>query len=117
MMIGNLTADPELRYTASGTAVCNFRIAVNEKYGDREEVLYLRVVAWGKVGENASQYLSKGQRVFVEGRLTERKWESDSGTKYITELVAQNVRYLSGKQDSQGKSDAPPEEITDIEPF
>jgi single-strand DNA-binding protein len=128
ILIGNLTKDPELRYTPQGTAVGNFRIAVSSKFrsGDeqKEETLFIDIVVWGKQGENCSQYLNKGRSVLVEGRLQERKWETDGQKRSKFEVVAQNVRFL-GKKDSgssysqTGQSDPgqPPDEITDIEPF
>jgi single-strand DNA-binding protein len=117
-MIGNLTQDPELRYTASGTAVCNMRIAVGSKYKSgeewKEETLFIDVVVWGKQGENASQYLSKGRQVMVEGRLQERSWESDGQKRHKTEIVARSVKYLGSKGET---ADTAPDEISDIEPF
>lgn len=130
IMVGNLTRDPELRYTASGTAVANLGLAVNSKFrsGDefKEEVLFIDVVVWGKQGETVSQYLSKGRQVLVEGRLQERKWESDGQTRRKTEIVANTVKFLGrkGEGDSSGGGSAggggygsPPDEISDIEPF
>jgi single-strand DNA-binding protein len=118
IMIGNLTQDPELRYTASGTAVANMRIAVGNKFksGDemKEETLFIDVVIWGKQGENASQYLSKGRQVMVEGRLQERTWESDGQKRHKTEIVARSVKYLGSKGEV---SDTAPDESAEIEPF
>jgi single-strand DNA-binding protein len=118
ILVGNLTQDPELRYTASGTAVANMRIAVGSKYksGDeyKEETLYIDIVVWGKQAESCSQYLAKGRQVLVEGRLQERTWESDGQKRHKTEVVATTVRFLGGKGDSAG---APPSEVSDIEPF
>src|SRR5262245_52663941 len=100
MLIGNLGRDPELRYTASGQAVCDFTVATNESYTDRDgqrqdRTEWHRVVVWGKQGENCKRYLGKGRRVFVEGRLQTREWEDKSGGKRnTTEIVAQNVRFL-----------------------
>lgn len=127
IMVGNLTQDPELRYTASGTAVANLRIAVSSKYrsGDeyKEETLFIDVVVWGKQGESCSQYLSKGRQVLVEGRLQERSWESDGQTRRKTEIVANTVRFLGrkgeggGGQSQGGQGGQAPDEISDIEPF
>jgi single-strand DNA-binding protein len=117
-MVGNLTQDPELRYTASGTAVCNMRVAVGSKYksGDeyKEETLFIDVVIWGKQGESCSQYLSKGRQALVEGRLQERTWESDGQTRRKVEIVANSVKFLGSKGESAA---APPQEVSDIEPF
>lgn len=134
IMAGNLTADPELRYTPQGTAVTTLRLAVNSrvKSGDeyKDEALFIDVVVWGKQAETSSQYLSKGRGVLVEGRLQERKWESDGQKRSKMEIVAQNVRFLGGggggKRDEggrgssgqgSGKGGPPPEEFSDIEPF
>ncbi len=128
ILIGNLTRDPELRYTPQGTSVCNFGIAVNRKYKQaeevKEEVTFINVVVFGKQADTCGQYLYKGSAVLVEGRLQERRWETEEGQKRSKhEVVAQNVRFLSRKQapadiDSPaGGEIIPPDETTDIEPF
>lgn len=126
ILIGNLTKDPELRYTPQGTPVASFRIAVNSRYKQgeesREEALFIDVVTFGKQAETCSQYLNKGKSVLVEGRLQERKWESDGQQRSKVEVVAQTVRFLSRKTGSEGSGpsegySAPPEETTDTEPF
>ena len=109
MIIGNLGADPEMRYTANGDAVTTFSVAVNRRYTSngeqREEVEWFRVVAWRKLAEVCSQYLSKGRQVYVEGRLQTRTWDDQEGRKhYMTELVAQEVKFLGGRQDNGGAS-------------
>jgi len=102
-LIGNLTRDPELRYTPQGTAVSQFGLATNRDWttaqGERkEEVQYHRVVAWSKLAELCSQLLSKGSKVFVEGRLVYRSFEGKDGQqKNITEIVMDNMIVLSGK--------------------
>lgn len=102
IMLGNLTADPELRYSAQGTAVCNLRIAVNTSYrsGDelKESVFYIDVVVWGKQGEACSQYLKKGSKAQAVGRMETRMWEKDGVKHYKMELVAQKVIFLGGSQ-------------------
>lgn len=132
IFIGNLTKDPELRYTPQGTAVCSFRLAVTTKFKQqdeyKDETLFIDVVVWGKQAESSSQYLAKGKQVLVEGRLQERRWEADGQQKSKMEVVAQNVKFMGKKGDSpagspssgqgkQGGSGTPPDEITDIEPF
>ena len=127
ILIGNLTKDPELRYTPQGTAVASFTLAVNSriksKDESKEEVLFMDVVVWGKQGEVVSQYLSKGRQALVEGRLRERKWEGQDGQqKRRMEVVADSVRFLGKRDDSSRgagseQSAPPPDEITDIEPF
>ncbi len=126
ILIGNLTRDPELRYTPQGTSVCNFSLAVNRKYkqGEEmtEEVTFINIVVFGKQADTCGQYLNKGSSVLVEGRLQERRWETDDGQKRSKhEVVAQNIRFMSKRQstsDYSGGGSAPaPEETTDIEPF
>ncbi len=101
-IIGHLGADPEMRYTNNGTAVTTFSVASSRKYqgGDgqqREETEWFRVVTWNKLAETCSQYLEKGRLVYVEGRMQTRSWEGDDGQKrYTTELIAQEVKFLSG---------------------
>ncbi len=116
IMVGNLCADPELRYTAQGTPVCNLRLAVNEKVksGDewKDEVLFIGVTVWGKQGEACAQYLDKGKQVLVEGRLKENSWETDGQKRTKMEIVANQVKFLDGKP----KEEVPDEE-TDVEPF
>ena len=128
ILIGNLTRDPELRYTPQGTSVCNFGIAVNRKYkqGDemKEEVTFINIVVFGRQADTCGQYLNKGNPVLVEGRLQESRWETEEGQKRSKhEVVAQSVRFLPRKQsgtDSEQMSrgsTTPPDETTDIEPF
>jgi len=126
ILIGNLTKDPELRYTPQGTPVCTIRLASSTKYksgdGMKEETLFIDCIVWGKQGESTAQYLSKGKTALVEGRLQERKWETDGQQRSKFEIVAQTVRFLSGKKDvasgGSGEGDFHvPEETTDLEPF
>jgi len=123
ILIGNLTKDPELRYTPQGTSVCNFRIAVNHRYkqGDevKKEVTFLDVVTFGKQADTCAQYLNKGSAVLVEGRLQERRWETVEGqSRSKFEVIAQNVRFLGKRQgDIDAEAIAPPDETTDLEPF
>ncbi|MCL5024473.1 MAG: single-stranded DNA-binding protein [Nitrospirae bacterium] len=124
ILIGNLTKDPELRYTPQGTPVSTFRLAVNTRYKQsdeaREDTLFIDIVTFGKQAETCSQYLGKGRSVLVEGRLQERRWESDGQQKSKFEVVAQTVRFLSrkgGEGQAAPESEAPPSEGTDLEPF
>jgi len=98
LLMGNLTRDPELRYTPNGAAVASFGLAVNRKYkqGDdwKEEVCYVDITVWGKQGENCAQYLSKGSGAFIEGRLNYQSWESDGQRRNKLEVVANNVQFL-----------------------
>jgi len=99
IVIGNLTTDPELRSTPSGQAVCNFRLATNRVWTDRntrqqqKETEYHAVVTWGRLAEIASQFLTKGSLAMIEGRLRTRSWQDASGTKrFRTEIVAQTLQ-------------------------
>ena len=107
-ILGNLGADPELRYTGSGKAVCELRVATTEKWGkgsDRQEKTeWHRVVVWDKTAEACAKYLAKGKSVFVEGRIQTRSYDDKQGQKrYITEIVANDVQFLGGgKGDRSG---------------
>ena len=96
ILIGRLTKDPDLRYTQAGKAVCSFTLAVDRPYsGDKKEADFINIIVWNKVGENCAQYLSKGRKVAVQGRLQIRNYEDDKGyKKYITEVVANSVEFL-----------------------
>lgn len=100
LVIGNLGKDPEMRYTPSGQAVTNFTVATNRTWTDgdgqrREQTEWFNIVAWGKLAEIANQYLAKGRRVYVEGRLQTRSWEDAEGQKrYRTEVVANELIML-----------------------
>ena len=100
MIIGNLGRDPEMRYTPSGQAVTQFTVAVNRNYKGQngewqEETEWFRVVVWGQQAERAAEYLRKGNKVYIEGRLQTRQWEDQTGAKrYTTELVANQVTNL-----------------------
>jgi single-strand DNA-binding protein len=119
ILIGNLTKDPEIRYTPSGTPVANFRLAVNHKYKQgedlKEEVCYIDIVVFGKQAENCGQFLNKGQSVIVDGRLQERRWETEDGQKRSKhEVVAQTVRFMPKRGESavqSAKAEPGPEEV------
>jgi single-strand DNA-binding protein len=117
MIIGNLGRDPEMRYTPSGQAVTQFTVAVNRNYKDQqgerqEETEWFRVVAWGQQAEFSAEYLRKGAKVYVEGRIQTRQWEGQDGQKrYTTELVANTIQTLERRQrdEGDGGSQLPPE--------
>ncbi len=110
-IIGNLTRDPELRYTPNGTAVCSFSVATNRNWttdsGEkREEVEFHRVVAWNKLAEICSQFLVKGRKVFLEGRLSTRSWNAQDGTqKSTTEIIITDMILLDSKRTEEEKVD------------
>jgi single-strand DNA-binding protein len=112
LLIGNLTRDPELRYTPSGVAVVNLRLAVNRRYRDKnqeqkEEVCFITVTAWDKQAEVCNQYLSKGRSIFVEGRLQSRSWETNDGQKRnVIDIRAERIQFL-GPAKGAAPSNAP----------
>jgi len=119
ILIGNLGADPEVRYTQNGTAVANFRIATTEtwkKEGEKEEQTeWHRIVTFARLAEICGEYLSKGSRVYIEGRLQTRKWEDrDGNPRYTTEIVAREMKMLSprgaveGGQAGSNREEEPP---------
>lgn len=99
MLIGNLGKDPEMRYTANGTAMVTFNLAVNRSYTAdterKEETEWFRVVAWQKLAELVQAHLTKGRRVYVEGRFSTRSWDGPDGQKhFMTEVIANQVLFL-----------------------
>jgi len=125
ILVGNLTKDPELRYTPQGTPVATFSLAINYSYKQndewKKETTFIDIVVFGKQAESCSQYLNKGSSALVEGRLQERRWESDGQQRRKFEVVAQSVKFLSSKksgtQPGGGEDLTPPDETTDLEPF
>ena len=122
MLTGHLGADPEMRYTSQGSAVTKFRVASGRRWKsadgvDHDDTEWFRVVAWDKLGEICNQYLTKGTRVYVEGRLQTRKWQDKDGAdRYSTEVIANDMIILSSRQDrpaggdyeAQVEEDSPP---------
>ena len=99
IIIGNMVRDPELRYLQNGTAVANFTIAVNDGYGDKKTVDFIRVTAWKKTAENVTNYCGKGSKVAVEGKLKQQTWEDKEGNKREKVFVnAQQIMFLNTKQ-------------------
>ena len=118
-LIGNLVRPPELRYTPSGTAVADMRLAVNRNYttqsGEkREDTCFLTVVVWGKQAESCGEYLDKGSPILVEGRLQTRDWETKDGQKRnVVEIVADRVQFMGRGKASAGT----PATVPPAEPF
>lgn len=105
ILMGNLTRDPEVRQTPSGQSVCSFSLALNRAYknqaGDWVEATdYIDIVAWGPLGERVAQYLSKGRRCLVQGRLQSRSWEQEGQKRSKVEVLASDVTFLDGRSDS-----------------
>ena len=114
ILIGNLGADPEVRYTQAGAAVANFSLATTENWtkdGVKEsKTEWHKIVVFAKLAENCGEYLSKGSKIYVEGRIQTRQWEDQAGNKrYTTEIVAKNVTFLSTKPGSNDyQEESPP---------
>ncbi len=122
ILLGNLTRDPEVRYTPNGSAVASFALAVNRKYKQgeetREEVSYIDIVVFGKQAENCGQYLNKGDGALIEGRLQQRRWDDkETGQKRSkVEVAAQTVTFMpkrSGQGGGQGRPEPAPEAPAD----
>ena len=110
ILVGNLGRDPELRYTPQGTPVCSFTLATNEKRKDRagenqDVTTWFRVTLWGRQAEAASQYLSKGRPVYIEGRLRVEEWtDKDGRQRYTLEVHATDMQFIGGRGDEGGGS-------------
>jgi single-strand DNA-binding protein len=108
VLVGNLTRDPELRHTPSGTAVCSLRLAVNTRRKDEtgqwvDKPNYFDVTVWGAQGERCAQYLAKGRPVAIDGRLEWREWEAqDGGKRQAVEVVADSVQFLGSREGGEG---------------
>ncbi len=115
-LVGNLTKDPELRYTPQGSAVTTLRIAVNRQYKDKsgqlqKDTCFVNVVVWAQMAEVCNQYLQKGKQVFVEGRLQSRSWQNNEGkARSVLEVVASRVQFMS----PSGGRPADQEQDTDL---
>jgi single-strand DNA-binding protein len=120
VLVGNLTKDPELRHTPSGTAVCKLRLAVNTRQKDQasgewgDKPNYFDVTVWGNQGESCAQYLAKGRPVAVDGRLDWREWEdSQSGQKrQAVEIIADSVQFLGSRGESEGGQYIPTSDVS-----
>jgi single-strand DNA-binding protein len=123
ILVGNLGANPEMRFTQGGTPVANLRIATTERWTDKsgqrqENTEWHRVVLWGKQAELAGQYLTKGRQVYVEGRIRTRQWQDKQGqTRYTTEIVGQTLQFLGGRnerspEDAGAGATVPPDDNT-----
>ena len=109
LLIGNLTKDPELRYTPSGTPVANLRLAVNSSFKDqsgnrKEETCFVTIVVWSRQAELCNQYLKKGRSVFIEGRLLYRQWEAEGKARSTMEVRADRVQFLGAPAGGRGEA-------------
>lgn len=129
MIIGNLTRDPELRTTASGLSVCQFTVAVGRSFSkDKDEADFIPVVTWRGLADNCGRYLTKGSKVAVSGRIQTRSYDDNNGNRrYVTEIIADDVEFLTPKgQSGQRGDNVPPppsddglfeDEKSDFEPL
>lgn len=119
MLIGNLTRDPNFRYTPNNTAVCSFGIATNRSWSNddgtsQEQVEFHNIVAWRKLADICNQLLHKGDKVFVEGRLQTREWQGDDGnTRRMTEVVIDNMILLRSRSGSSSSDDTSSQQSDD----
>ena len=122
ILIGNLAADPETRTTSSGISMCSFRIAVQRRFANQQgvrEADFFTIIAWRQLAELCSRFLSKGRKVAVEGTIQNRSYDAQDGSKrYVTEILADNVEFLSSQQADRPRSDfsappPPPEPVAD----
>lgn len=104
-IVGRLGADPELKYTQSGKAVCNFSVAVDRRV--KGETDWFNVTTWEKLAENCSQFLNKGKQVAIRGRMESRKYEKDGITRTVWDLVAEDVQFLGSRDSEQQAAPAP----------
>jgi single-strand DNA-binding protein len=113
LLIGNTGRDPEVRYTASGTAVASFSLATSEKFKNKggeweERTEWHNIILWGRLAEIAGEYLTKGKTVFIEGRLQTRKWQDRDGKdRFTTEIVGEKMQMLSRKEGNGRTEEAP----------
>ncbi len=114
ILLGNLTRDPELRYTPQGAAVCEFALALNSVYTNKqtgqkvEEVSYIDLVAWGKTGETIAEYMKKGRQIMVEGRLKQDRWDSQDGKKMSkVRVTVESFTFVGARPGGEGGGPAP----------
>src|SRR5258707_2693101 len=114
ILLGNLTRDPELRYTPQGSAVCEFALALNYVYTNKqtgqkvEEVSFIDLVAWGKTGETIAEYMKKGRQILIEGRLKQDRWEAQDGKKMSkVRVTVESFQFVGSKPGVEGGGPAP----------
>lgn len=104
ILMGRLTRDPELRTTPNGKNVCSFSLAVDRAFGQDDSADFFDVTAWDKLGELVNQYLAKGRRCLVQGRLSQRSWEQDGQKRSKVEVIATDVTFLDSAQGGEGSN-------------
>ena len=110
--IGNLAADPESRFTASGTQVANFTVCCDSGYGDKKVTEFVRCVAWAKTAELAVSYMHKGSKVLIQGEMNTRKWTDNNGVdRYSTEITVRELRFLSPRSEGGQQQEQYPEPV------
>ncbi|HYG84283.1 MAG TPA: single-stranded DNA-binding protein [Verrucomicrobiae bacterium] len=118
ILMGRLTRDPELRTTPNGKNVCSFSLAVDRAYGQDDSADFFDITAWDKLGELVNQYLKKGRRCLVQGRLSYRAWEQDGQKRSKVEVIAEDVTFLDGPNDGAGspgnQSSSAPKKNNDV---
>ena len=121
ILVGNLTKDPELTTTSNGVAVCRFAIAVSRRYANADgerETDFLNIVVWRSLGENCHKFLKKGSKVGVVGNIQNRSYDATDGSKrYITEIVAEEVEFLSTKSTDEVATKSPSEDVAKLQPI
>lgn len=120
IIVGSLGNDPEVRANQSGSTVCNFNVATNEEWRDKQgekqsKTEWHRIVVWGKLAEICGQYLTKGSQVYLEGKIQTRQWEKDGVKQYTTEIVASEMQILGSKGDKPAVSRQPSQGFGDDE--
>jgi len=108
-LAGNITRDPDLRYTPSGKGVLDISVAVNRRFKDNEETTFVDVTLWDRAAENVAKYLKKGDPIFIEGRLQQERWEKDGEKRSKMKVVADHFEFISTK----GKAQAPSADVPD----
>lgn len=122
IIVGNLGADPEIRYTQNGSPVATFNVATTERWRDKENnqqesTEWHRIVAWRKLAEICGEYLHKGSRVYIEGKIQTRKWQDQSGNdRYTTEIVAREMKMLDRRESGAGSSAGASQDRSSSEP-
>ena len=121
ILVGNLARDPELTTTSNGVAVCRFSIAVSRRYANSDgerETDFLNIVVWRNLGENCHKFLKKGSKVGIVGNIQSRSYDATDGTKrYVTEIVAEEVEFLSTKTQDSEQPKSSNEEVSKLQPI